>query len=192
MAELGEPERVASRYLALVDRLLPGRVVGFYLTGRPRSVPIAPQRHRLRRGRRWWSVGWRAAPASRRPSRSATRTTAWALRAGHIALPGTVNGCYVHAEDLTRPVTSIHPVATHVTQTIHGGGGPSLNPRCGRSSQTAGEYALDLFSHEWHPIIRDGLAFARFEPPVMKTSRRERIARAGPSCMKWCAPPGGC
>lgn len=47
------------------------------------------------------------------------------------------------------------------------------------SKTAAGEYALETFDREWHPIIREGLAFQRCEPTRSHESRSQRVARAG-------------
>jgi len=47
------------------------------------------------------------------------------------------------------------------------------------SKGAAGEYALDTFDREWHPIVQDGLAFTRGERIGHAGKRKERIARAG-------------
>jgi hypothetical protein len=47
------------------------------------------------------------------------------------------------------------------------------------SKERAGEYSLDVFDEEWHPIIREGLAYSRGEAPVPDfTDRRGRVVRA--------------
>lgn len=261
--EVDEATRAAGRYLSLADRLLPGRIIGFYLVGSSALGAFRDGRSDIdfvavvdrlltsaeMRRLRVVQVG------------SAVRTTARALAAGHRALPGTVNGAYVCANDLTRPVTSIRPVASHVGGRLHRGAAFDVNPvvwkelaengialrgpepaclgldpepallrrwnldnlngywarwadlamrgrrasspllptdwivawgvlgpprlHCtiasGRvvSKESAGEYALDRFDPEWHPIVRDGLAFTRGEPTDRAGTRKERIARAG-------------
>lgn len=263
MVELGDAEQAAARYLKTADRLLPDRITGFYVVGSAALGAFRPGRS---------DVDFIAvvdgdlSDAELRRLRavqllSAVGTTTRALAAGHVALPGSVNGAYVRAEDLRLPVTSIRPVASHVAGAFHRGVAFDVNPvvwktfadagvavrgpaphtlgldpepdrlrawnldnldrywarwadraAAGRranspllptgwvvawgvlgaprlhhtiatgaviSKEAAGEYALDVFDREWHPIIRDGLAFMRFEPPVVKASRRTRIARAG-------------
>jgi Domain of unknown function (DUF4111)/Nucleotidyltransferase domain len=47
------------------------------------------------------------------------------------------------------------------------------------SKEEAGEYALDVFDPEWHPVIRDALAYWRCLPPVpRRTSRNLRTETA--------------
>lgn len=261
--ELEGPEPLARRYLALADRALPGRIVAFYLVGSTalgafragRSdvdfIAVVDRDLTNAELRRLRAVALR----------SGLRTTTRALAAGHAALPGTMNGAYVRACDLTTPVSSIRPIASHVAASFHRGAAFDVNPvvwkelldagvairgpipdtlgldpepsqladwnlanlqrywkrwaelaAAGRransplsttgwivswgvlgaprlhrtiatgdviSKEAAGEYALDVFDPAWHPIIRDGLAFLRFEPPVVLRPRKERIAWAG-------------
>lgn len=47
------------------------------------------------------------------------------------------------------------------------------------SKEAAGEYALDTFDREWHPTIRDGLAFQRGEPGRSREPRWQRVAATG-------------
>jgi hypothetical protein len=186
-----------------------------------------------------------------------------ALARGRIDIPGTCNGSYIRADDLTTPVTRIQPVASHVGELFRVGKAFDVNPVMwkvlaergvtirgpepgslgldpepdklrawnldnlaaywrgwgeaasrGRpwslrrrhprwptawgvlgaprlhctiatgevvSKEAAGEYALTAFDDEWHPIIREGLAFWRGEPPdagVPKGLARTRRAGA--------------
>jgi Domain of unknown function (DUF4111)/Nucleotidyltransferase domain len=126
----GEARPIVDRYLGHLDRLLPGRVIGLYVVG---STALGAYRHgysdldvvavtggtfdrdELRRLRR---VQLRAG------AESAVR----ALARGRIRIPGTVNGVYVAAADLTRPVTTIVPVASHVGHVFQVGGAFDVNP----------------------------------------------------------------
>ena len=110
-----EAERVVSRHLRLADRLLPGRVHGFYVVG---STALGA----FRAGGS--DVDF-VAVLDRRLARDELRRLrlvhvmsggAAAVRAlgrGQVMLPGTPNGVYVAADDLTRPVSAIVPVASH-------------------------------------------------------------------------------
>lgn len=40
------------------------------------------------------------------------------------------------------------------------------------SKEAAGEYALDRFDQEWHPLIREALAYWREEPPRWRSRHR--------------------
>jgi len=59
---------------------------------------------------------------------SGVRTATRAVASGHVALPGTVNGAYVAADDLSTPVTAIRPVASHVAGRLHAGVAFDVNP----------------------------------------------------------------
>ncbi len=54
--------------------------------------------------------------------------TGRALVRGRVAIPGNVNAVYVVAGDLTRPVTKIVPVASHVGLIFAAGKGFDVNP----------------------------------------------------------------
>ena len=126
----GEARPRVDRYLRHVDRLLPGRVLGLYLVGsaalgayRPgysdldvvavTDGPFGPDD--LRRLR----LVHVAAGAG---------SVARALARGRLRIPGTVNAVYVAAGDLSRPVTTIVPVASHVGHEFHPGRGFDVNP----------------------------------------------------------------
>lgn len=130
MSGVDTATRVAGRYLALADRLLPSRIVGFYLVG---STVLGAYRE----GRS--DIDFVAVvdrPLSRRELRrvrmaqlvSAFGTTAQALAHGHVALPGTVNGAYIASDDVSRPVTTIRPVASHVGGAFRAGAAFDVNP----------------------------------------------------------------
>jgi Domain of unknown function (DUF4111)/Nucleotidyltransferase domain len=42
------------------------------------------------------------------------------------------------------------------------------------SKEAAGEYALEAFSREWHPLIREALAYLREEPDRLRVSSQRR------------------
>jgi len=122
--------RTAARYLAVADRLLPGRITGFHLVGsaalgawRPKRSDIdfiavvdgGPDARLLRLLRVLHVVG--NLPAAGRAVATADPT-----------LPGTVNGAFVPAADLDRPVTRIRPLASHSGWTFAPGRGFDVNP----------------------------------------------------------------
>ena len=126
----GEARPPVDRYLRHVDRLLPGRALGLYVVGsialgayQPghsdldvvvvTDGPFGPDD--LRRLR----LVHLAAGAG-----SAAR----ALARGRLRVPGTVNAVYVAAGDLSRPVTTIVPVASHVGHAFHAGRAFDVNP----------------------------------------------------------------
>ncbi len=118
------------RYLRLVDRLLPGRVVGLYVVG---SVALAAYRQARSDIDLVVVVDGDLSAAEQRKVRavqwmSAVRTAPPALLRGDLSVPGTVNATYVRSADLTKPVTSIEPLCAHVGHQFHVGQGFDVNP----------------------------------------------------------------
>ncbi|MDQ3106330.1 MAG: nucleotidyltransferase domain-containing protein [Actinomycetota bacterium] len=123
-------ERDVDRYLRLVDRLLPGRVVGLYVVGsvalgayrRARSdidlVVVCDGDLSAAEQRKVRAVQWM----------SSVRTAPPALLRADLSVPGTVNATYVRSADLTKPVTSIEPLCTHVGHQFLTGEGFDVNP----------------------------------------------------------------
>ena len=118
------------RYLQLADRLLPARIVGFHLVG---SVALGA----YRRGRSdidfVATVDGGLSDADLRRLRlvqigAGARSVARAVAGRNLAVPGTCNGVFVRADDLTRPVTEIVPLASHVGHEFHAGTGFDVNP----------------------------------------------------------------
>lgn len=118
------------RYLGVADRLLPGRVVGFYLVGSVALGAFRPGRSdidfvavldggldgsELRR--------LRAVHVA-----AGLRSGTTALARGQVTFPGTCNGVFVRADDLTRPVSAIAPVASHTGVGFNVGRGFDVNP----------------------------------------------------------------
>lgn len=118
------------RYVATVDRLLPHRVVGFYVVG---SIALGGYRP-LRSDIDFVAVvdrGFSAAELRRlRLAQLATgaRTSAAALARGQRALPGTCNGVYVSEDELGLPVSRIRPVASHTGPDFNVGRAFDVNP----------------------------------------------------------------
>jgi hypothetical protein len=123
-------ERAVDRYVRLADRLLPGRLEGFYVVGSAALGAFRPSRSdvdfvavvdrdlttaELRRLR-----ALHAASAVPSGLRAAAR--------GRLALPGVCNGVFVRAGDLTMPVSEIEPVGSHVGYGFHRGRGFDVNP----------------------------------------------------------------
>ena len=135
--------RAVERYLGDADRLLPGRVVGFYVVG---SVALGAHRDGrsdvdfvavLGGADGNGADGDRGAALDRRELRrirtlhvrSGLRTATAALRARRSPLSGTCNGVFVRPADLARPVTGIVPVAHHVGTTFSTGpAGSDVSP----------------------------------------------------------------
>lgn len=119
----------ARRYLRLADRLLPGRIVGFYLVG---SVALGE----FRPGHS--DVDFVAVVDGPFDERELTRLRVLHLAAGVANSgpmlrsgrrgPGTCNGTFVRADDLTRPVTTIEPLASHTGTTFSVGRVFDVNP----------------------------------------------------------------
>ncbi|WP_052852792.1 hypothetical protein [Streptomyces avicenniae] len=121
---------VASRYLSAADLLLPRRITGFWLVGsaalggwRPRrsdtdfiAATDGPLDARDLRRLRALHLAGNAFPAGS------------ALLHARPTVPGTVNGAYVSADDLARPVTTIRPLASHVGTAFRPGYGSDVNP----------------------------------------------------------------
>jgi hypothetical protein len=114
----------------MADRLLPGRIQGFYVVGSTALGAFRPgrsdidfvaaldrrlDRHELRRLRLVHVLT--SGPAALR-----------ALARGQVSLPGCCNGTFVVADDLTRPVTAIGPVASQTGHEFGAGEGFDVNP----------------------------------------------------------------
>jgi hypothetical protein len=123
----GPAERAAAAYLALADRLLPGRVTALYLVGSAALGAFRPGRSdvdlvvvvdgdvEVRRLRALHLL-------------SGARTSTRALAAGHGPLTGTCNAVFVRAGDLRRPVTEIRPVGAHTGHEVSIGKAFDVNP----------------------------------------------------------------
>jgi hypothetical protein len=109
-------ERAVRRYLSQADRLLPRRVVGFYVVG---SVALGA----FREGRS--DIDFVAvvdadldASALRRlrvqHARIGMYTIATAVRHRRSPLTSMCNGVFIRAADMPRPVSDIVPVAAHI------------------------------------------------------------------------------
>ena len=190
----GDVRRTVDRYLDRADRLLPGRVTGFYLVGSVALGAYRPGRSDIDfvavlDGDRDLSASdvrrLRLAHVA-----SGLRTASAALRRGHLMLPGTLNGVFVRAADLARPVTAIEPLASQVSQRFRRGGGFDVNPvqwttfaRSGVAVRGSEPAALGLdpepgLLRQWN---RGNLA--AYWVPWAETTRR----RVGP---RWRAMPG--
>jgi Aminoglycoside adenylyltransferase, C-terminal domain/Nucleotidyltransferase domain len=123
-------DAAVARCLGVADRLLPGRIVGFYVVGSTALGAWRPDRSDID----FVAVLDRALAAAElrrlRAVHAATagRSAARALRRRLVALPGTCNGVFVAAEDLRRPVSTIAPVASHTGLRFAAGRGFDVNP----------------------------------------------------------------
>jgi hypothetical protein len=144
---LREAQRKAAQYLAIADKEFGERLVGFYVVGsaamggfRPRQSDLdfiavldealAGDCGRVRKVQRRGLLRVGAHAASRAAFRS-----------------GACNGCYITQADLSRPVTEIVPVASHVG-VFHG---------CGT--------AFDVNPVQWQTFMQHGVAL-RGAPPA--------------------------
>jgi hypothetical protein len=126
----GEARRIVDRYVRHLDRRLPGRVLGLYVVGSTALGAYRPGRSDID------VVGvtdGRFGPDDLRRLRmvhvgAGAGSVARAVARGRLAIPGTVNGVFVAAEDVARPVTAIVPVASHVGHEFHAGKGFDVNP----------------------------------------------------------------
>ena len=127
------PDHVAPivrRYLRHADRLLPGRVTGFYVVG---STALGASRA----GRSDVDFvaivdrGLDAGEVRRLRALHAVTAGGSALRAagrGQVDVPGTCNGVFVAESDVARPVTEITPIASHTGHEFSLGSGFDVNP----------------------------------------------------------------
>lgn len=123
-------DAAVNRYLRLADRLLPGRVVGLHVVG---SVALGAYREARS------DIDVVAVLDRRLDAGEVRRLTAMIVGAGlrsgvpqllrgRFRMPGVVNGSFVAVDDLTRPVTSIVPVAGHAGHSISVGKAFDVNP----------------------------------------------------------------
>ena len=141
-------EAAVHRYLRLADRLLPGRVVGLHVVG---SIALGAYRE----ARSDIDV---IVELDRRLETSAelrrlkamivgagVRSGLPQLLRGRISLPGVVNGSFVVAGDLTKPVTTIEPVASHAGHSISIGRAFDVNPVVWK---TFAEHGITVRGHD--------------------------------------------
>ncbi|TMR08509.1 DUF4111 domain-containing protein [Nonomuraea turkmeniaca] len=122
--------RAVSRYLSVADRLVPGRIRGFYVVG---STALGAWRAGSS------DIDFVAAVDGDLGNRDMRRLAllhkvgnvpaAWqALIRARPAIPGTINGVFVSASDLSKPVTHIRPLAQHSGPSFKRGRGFEVNP----------------------------------------------------------------
>ena len=110
-----EARRIVDDYLRVADRLLPGRIEGFYIVGSTALRAYRPGRSDID----FVAVvdGQLSGPELRRLRlvhlSAGARSGIRAISRRRLAFPGTCNGVFVDARDLNRPVTEIHPLASH-------------------------------------------------------------------------------
>lgn len=122
--------RTVRAYLSLADRLLPGRIVGFYVVGSAALGAFRPERSDID----FVAVvdgPFESSEVARLRvlhALSGVRTGAVALARRRWAMPGTCNGSFVDRATLSQPVTTITPVASHVGHEFSVGRGFDVNP----------------------------------------------------------------
>ncbi|MDF5757513.1 aminoglycoside adenylyltransferase domain-containing protein [Spongiactinospora sp. TRM90649] len=119
-------EPIVTRYLAVADRVLPGRITGFYVVGSAALGAWRPGRS---------DIDFVAVVDGRVGERvRATHvlgnltTVARAVRHRRPSIPETMNGVFVAAHDLGLPVTRIRPLASHSGWRYRRGHGFDVNP----------------------------------------------------------------
>ena len=124
-------EAAVERYLAVADRFLPGRIVGFHVVG---SVALGTYR-RARSDIDFVAlVDHRLDTSELHRLRAVHIATAVRMGAGELArrrrpgVPGVCNGAFVVADDVATPVTEITPVASHSGHDFHVGRAFDVNP----------------------------------------------------------------
>ncbi len=113
-------DAAVGRYLALADRLLPGRVVGLHVVG---STALGAYREARSDIDVIAVLDRRLEAAELRRLKAlivgaGVRSGAPQLLRGRVSLPGVVNAAFVVADDLHKPVTTIDPVASHAGHSI--------------------------------------------------------------------------
>ncbi len=127
---VSEAERGAETYLRLADRLLPGRIVGFYLVGSTALGAFRPGRSdidfiavvegdmeadELRRLRALHVI-------------SGCRSGVASARRGWSPTANTCNGVFIRRDDLAEAVSRIVPIASHTGRRFSVGGAFDVNP----------------------------------------------------------------
>nr|WP_052478175.1 nucleotidyltransferase domain-containing protein [Kibdelosporangium sp. MJ126-NF4]CEL16599.1 Nucleotidyltransferase domain protein [Kibdelosporangium sp. MJ126-NF4]CTQ89050.1 Nucleotidyltransferase domain protein [Kibdelosporangium sp. MJ126-NF4] len=118
-------DKIVHRYLAVADRLLPGRISGFYLVGSAALGAWHPEVSDID-----FVAIATADPARLRAlhllGNAVTAGRALVKRQPHI--PHTMNGVFVAPQDITKPVTEIRPIASHSGRRFTVGRGFDVNP----------------------------------------------------------------
>jgi len=177
-----EVERAVARHRRWLDRALPGRVVDVHVTGSTALGAYRPGRSDVdvvvvldRRLRRAELVRMRVAQvaASVPCGVSGVVHRRWAF-------PGNVNGVYVVAADLARPVAEIDPVAAHTGTAFSVGRAFDVNPVMWTTLAGTGAPVVRPPRHEVVAWCRENLrTFWRPEAARMRGGRisRSRMAQ---------------
>jgi hypothetical protein len=142
-----EAQRKATQYLAIADREFGARLVGFYVVGSAAMGGFRPRQSDVD----FVAVLDEARAGDCGRIRNVQRRALLRV-AAHAAVraafeSGACNGVYIAADDLTRPVAEIVPIASHVGVFHTCGSGFDVNPV------------------QWHTFLRHGVAL-RGAPPV--------------------------
>ena len=146
-----DADRAVRRYLRLADRLLPGRIVGLYLVG---SVALGAFRPAQSDIDFVAAVEGDLDAAEVRRLRllhaaTALRSAVPSIARGNVMASGVCNGVYVRSTDLSRPVSTIVPLASHVGREFHVGTGFDVNPV------------------QWATLAQRGVAIRGAEPAML-------------------------
>jgi hypothetical protein len=157
-----EVRRAVDHYLGVADRLLPGRIEGFYVVGstslgayRPGHsdidfVAVADgelSSQELRRLRLVHLI-------------TGARSGRRAISRGRLTFPGTCNGVFVDARDLSRPVSEIRPLASHSGIGFSIGQGFDVNPV------------------GWHVLANHGIPVRGPHPPALDLQTDDSLLRS--------------
>ena len=127
---LAEVQGDVDRYLRLADRLLPGRIAGFYVVGSAAAHAFQPGRS---------DIDFVAVVRGEMTSEELRRLRTLhvvsgglsglvSLRRGWSPMVNTCNGVFVREEDLTKPVSRITPIASHTGRKFVVARGFDVNP----------------------------------------------------------------
>ncbi|ONI87588.1 hypothetical protein ALI144C_09415 [Actinosynnema sp. ALI-1.44] len=122
---IDEIDKIVNRYLSVADRLLPGRISGFYLVGSAALGAWHPDTSDID------FVAVMTGPATRLRALHILGNLATAGRAlvkRQTTIPGTMNGVFVAADDIGKPVTEIRPIASHSGRSFKPGVAFDVNP----------------------------------------------------------------
>ena len=154
-------QRVAAGYLAGVDRVLPGRLEGFYLVGSVALGAFRPRRSDID----FVGVMRDSNPAQVRLLKSMNRRGSalsvwWTLRAGIGRWPPAgFNGVFVTWKDLASSPCRISPIASQRAGRFFVGSGFDVNPVT------------------WRVLGQDGIALRGPDPTGLSVYRDERELR---------------
>jgi aminoglycoside adenylyltransferase-like protein/nucleotidyltransferase-like protein len=157
-----EARRIVEHYLRVVDRLLPGRLEGFYIVGSTALDAYRPGRS---------DIDFVAVVDGSLSSQELRRLRLVHLLTGarsgiraigrrRLTFPGTCNGVFVDARDLNRPVTEISPLASHTGTAFAIGQGFDVNPV------------------GWHVLANHGIAMRGLHPSALDLQTDDALLRA--------------